>query len=373
LSNWIHFILILGAVQGFFLTILIFHKHGKLHANRFLSSIIFIFSLILIHLVLDETNFYASIIFVKYTIETLPLMIGPMHYLYAWALMHNKKYSLKMLTFHALPAIIYLVYRMFYLLLDFDFAESPERSPDYVLYNWVINFQGLVYMIFTLRLINKYTHSLKDMFAALEKVKLTWLRNITLLMTFLLLIFFTENFLFLMDVNFSNFFNLTSSIMAISVYALGYMGLSRSEIFESPEISKPISQLPEIGEQNRSTAYQKSGLSEEKAQKYQHQLVELMEKEEHFRDSSLTLNSVAGKLGISTHNLSEIINTQIKMNFFDFVNGYRVQQIKKDLADPGKANLTLIAIAFDAGFNSKSSFNAIFKKHTGKTPSEYRK
>ena len=57
--------------------------------------------------------------------------------------------------------------------------------------------------------------------------------------------------------------------MAISVYALGYMGLSRSEIFESPEISKPISQLPEIEEQKKTIAYQKSGLAEEKAQKYQ--------------------------------------------------------------------------------------------------------
>ena len=98
-----------------------------------------------------------------------------------------------------------------------------------------------------------------------------------------------------------------------------------------------------------------------------------MDEGQLFRDPNLTLNGLAGRLGISSHNLSEIMNTRIKMNFFDFVNSYRVEQVKKDLNNPQKDNLTLVAIAFDAGFNSKSSFNAIFKKHTGKTPSEFRK
>ncbi|MCA9742910.1 AraC family transcriptional regulator, partial [candidate division KSB1 bacterium] len=118
--------------------------------------------------------------------------------------------------------------------------------------------------------------------------------------------------------------------------------------------------------------YQKSGLSSEKADTLLAGLLELMQREMPFRDSNLTLPELAARLSISAHNLSEVINTRLYVNFFDFINQYRVEAVKKDLADPKKQNLTLLAIAFDAGFNSKTAFNTIFKKHTGQTPSQYR-
>ena len=266
--NWIHFILILGATQGFFLSVLLFHKHRKANANRYLSAMMFLYSVILVHLVLDEQDFYTSFPFVKYLIETLPFLIGPMHYLYARSLIRLKKFSFKILFLHALPAIIYLLYRIYYVLTIDHALKGLASNPDYIFYNWAINIQGLTYMIFTLGLIRRYTRSLKNMFAALDKVKLDWLRNITLLMTFLLLTFFLENFLFLLDINFSHFFNLTSALFAVSVYVLGYMGLSRSEVFSLPEISQPIEQLSEIESENSSRGYQKSGLTDERAQKY---------------------------------------------------------------------------------------------------------
>ena len=77
-------------------------------------------------------------------------------------------------------------------------------------------------------------------------------------------------------------------------------------------------------------------------------------------------------LDISSHNLSEVINTRFRQNFFDFVNSYRIKQVKRELSDSKNSPFTVLALAFDAGFNSKSSFNTIFKKHTGRTPSEFR-
>jgi AraC-like DNA-binding protein len=67
-----------------------------------------------------------------------------------------------------------------------------------------------------------------------------------------------------------------------------------------------------------------------------------------------------------------VINTQFNQNFFDFVNTYRVEQAKRDLMDSKKRELKILAVAYDAGFNSKTSFNTLFKKHTGLSPSEYR-
>ena len=93
-----------------------------------------------------------------------------------------------------------------------------------------------------------------------------------------------------------------------------------------------------------------------------------MVEKEPYIDSELTLNSLAEMLSISPHNLSEAINTQLDKSFFDFINFYRVERVKKDLLDPTNNHLKILAIAFDAGFNSKSSFNTIFKKHTNMTP-----
>ena len=81
---------------------------------------------------------------------------------------------------------------------------------------------------------------------------------------------------------------------------------------------------------------------------------------------------MAEALSVSPHNLSEMINTQLGKNFYDFVNGYRVEEVQRRLVDPGSAHLTVLALGLEAGFNSKSSFNAVFKKHTKMTPSQYR-
>ena len=97
-----------------------------------------------------------------------------------------------------------------------------------------------------------------------------------------------------------------------------------------------------------------------------------METDKLYLNSDLTLRELAEKLSISPHNLSEILNTRLNQSFYDFINRYRVEEVKRRLADNDSDKYSLIAIAFDSGFNSKSSFNTIFKKQTGSTPSQYR-
>jgi AraC-like DNA-binding protein len=97
-----------------------------------------------------------------------------------------------------------------------------------------------------------------------------------------------------------------------------------------------------------------------------------MEREKPFRDSTLTLQELADRLDVSRHHLSEVLNAERGETFFDFVNGYRVDEVKRMLADRSYENLTLMAIAEEAGFSSKSTFNDSFKRLAGMTPSEYR-
>jgi len=89
--------------------------------------------------------------------------------------------------------------------------------------------------------------------------------------------------------------------------------------------------------------------------------------------STLTLQELADELSIASHQLSQVINDRLQKNFFDFINSYRVEEVQVRLLAPEAQNLTILAVALDSGFSSKSSFNTIFKKHTQMTPTEYKR
>jgi AraC-like DNA-binding protein len=98
-----------------------------------------------------------------------------------------------------------------------------------------------------------------------------------------------------------------------------------------------------------------------------------MQDEKPYLNAELTIQDLSSALNISKHHLTQVLNHSIGKNFFNFINEYRIEAVKKKIEDKKFAHLTLLAIAYDCGFNSKSSFNNIFKQYTGLTPSEYKK
>jgi AraC-like DNA-binding protein len=388
-KNILTIVLLLGAAQGILLTVLISHRHSRLFANRFLGFLMLFYSLILLNLISNDLGYYRRFPHLMLIPISLPFLIGPLHFLYAKYLIRSAKKFKAMDWLHVLPFAFYLLYLLPYFLKPGEVVLAAFQNPEEnrltfesLFFNWAIILQGLTYMVLTIIIVRRYSRHIRDMFSAVEKIQLNWLRNITYMVLFVLSIFAMENVLFLAGINLSNFFNFTSVLFAVAVYAMGYLGLSKSEIFADPRVAESIRQLPrliqyftvekEAAQQKTAPKYEKSGLSPEKAREYQEALLNLMKDKKPYRNSELTLNQLAEMLTISPHNLSEVINVRLEQNFFDFVNLYRVEEVKEDLADPAKQHLKILSLAFDAGFNSKSSFNAIFKKHTGLTPSEYR-
>ena len=102
-------------------------------------------------------------------------------------------------------------------------------------------------------------------------------------------------------------------------------------------------------------------------------LISYMETEKPYLNPSLSLRNLADQMGMNSRELSIIINQKLNQHFFDFVNGYRIKEAMDILVDPAKTDETVLEILYEVGFNSKSSFNTAFKKHTGKTPTEFRK
>ncbi|MEM9985313.1 MAG: helix-turn-helix transcriptional regulator, partial [Bacteroidota bacterium] len=101
------------------------------------------------------------------------------------------------------------------------------------------------------------------------------------------------------------------------------------------------------------------------------EVIRVIEEEQLYLTPSVSLNDLADRLGTNRHLVSKVINAQAGRSFYDLINGYRVEHLKKLLDDPQNAPFTILALGLDSGFNSKASLNRIFKNLTGLTPRQY--
>jgi AraC-like DNA-binding protein len=155
--------------------------------------------------------------------------------------------------------------------------------------------------------------------------------------------------------------------LSVFIILIGFFGLKQQQIFVQDDNQK-IEYITE-----NKAKYAGVSIKETDADRYEQELIEYMAKEKPYLDSGLTLSDLSTKLNIPAYQLSRIINEKLGLNFFDFVNQYRVEEVKAKIADPANDNLSLLGIAFESGFNTKSAFNRVFKKMTEQTPSEYKK
>jgi AraC-like DNA-binding protein len=156
------------------------------------------------------------------------------------------------------------------------------------------------------------------------------------------------------------------------VNILGFRGIKHSTIFNQTVIPYSQPQAEERASVDKEKSYANYGLKRDDAVSLSEQLENYMKTEKPYTNMELTLKDLASALDTYPHYITQVLNTVFNQNFYDFVNTYRIEEAQKRLTDPQFKNLTILAIAYDCGFNSKSTFNRIFKQKTGFTPSEYR-
>ena len=162
-----------------------------------------------------------------------------------------------------------------------------------------------------------------------------------------------------------------NTIFLVVVYSIGYYTLKQKEIFpaegkqrdEIISMEEEVDFLPEL---------KRKILSDEERDLLKLQLIELMQVQKPYLDSELNLVKLAALMNVSSHQLSYVINTGFNENFFRFINQYRVEKAKELLLQEEMNRLSILGIAFESGFNSKTSFNTTFKKFTGQTPSGFK-
>jgi AraC-like DNA-binding protein len=383
----LNLVYLLGACQGVLLSILLWTKYRGSRANYFLAWLILLYSVYVICVFLfsmpkiSRAHPHLQLLF-----DGLPFLFGPLHLMYVGILTNTRSRFAQPNWMHFIP---FILFRLYFAQVFFISKEELNKFIAQVdagnlllsvqLSNIAVSVQGLTYMIVALRVFSEYRKKIRLAFSSLDKINLTWLKSFTLLALFVWIVVFILNISGFVGVDSQPFFFLIPTLTALYVYATGYAGMFKTEIFLQETVCENMSDAQQLSGMRDSRErkddglkYQKSGLTPEKADSVIRRLRLYMENDRAYTNADLTLRDVSEQLKLSPHNISEAINSRLNQNFFDFVNQYRIEEVKKDLLDHSKRHLTILGIALDAGFNSKSGFNSIFKRFTDLTPTEFR-
>ncbi|UWX61550.1 helix-turn-helix domain-containing protein [Chryseobacterium oranimense] len=240
---------------------------------------------------------------------------------------------------------------------------------DQTVFNYVfiglILFQAIFYTALSYFTIQKHKKRIQQFSANTEGINLNWLEYITIIIFIINIVYVVYNLSY--DSRALNFF--INGAFLLVIYSVGYYSLKQKEIYPLEE--KQREELISIDEDQETEEVRKKLISDEELIRIKTQLEDIMNRQKPYLDSELNLIRLSELLSVSTHHLSYVINTGFKKNFFQYVNEYRIGYAKRLLKD-SQSKLSILGIAYESGFNSKTSFNTTFKKLTGQTPSEYK-
>lgn len=377
---------IAACIQAVFFSFLLFTKKNRSLADKILAT-----WLIVLGIHLFGAYHFQQGTHLKYFIllgigPTLTYLHGPLFWLYIRTLTSRcQRFKLHYL-WHFLPFVAYHI-----ILIPFHIKTSAQKTqvyrdqlslvPDWIApaLSWFSVLTGPFYLLWIGVLLWQHRQNLSQYFSFTEQINLSWIWfligsniaiwTVVIIMHFLPYELNTDLYIF--------------STISLFIFGLGYFGYRQQAIFqqEPPKVaSNPQNNLVNMVEEEAKTPtteeenkYRKSGLKKDQAQIYLAQLEQLMQQEKPYLEPKLTLAQLAQQSNVPSHYLTEILNTYLDQSFFDYINLYRVNTLKERMLNAQYQQYTLLAIALDCGFNSKSSFNRIFKKVTGLTPTQYQK
>ena len=373
---------LIGAVQTLFYLILFNSKKKKVLSDYVLLLFLLLLGLVFFDNYLRNTGFYETYPGLWGITYCFPLLIAPLMYYYAVLVtMQIQRFSWWYVLL-ALPFVWFLGYYLvtYYILpvaQKIEFYEKASMHPWGMVLagETFIIASGPVYAVLSLVRLHKHSKNIGKYFSFKEGISLHWLKTVSYLVILSDLIMLLGNLFsdFIPVISVETADNIMHTSNVLLVFYVGFMGFRQKSIYISVHEEKPEVADKQMNETGAEVLkYVKSGLKDDEAEKYYLLLLGLIEKEELYLNGKLSLKDVADRLNISNNYLSQIINQKTGKNFFRFINEYRVEKAKQLLADKA-GKYTILSIAYDCGFNSKSSFNTIFKEHTGKTPSEFLK
>jgi AraC-like DNA-binding protein len=365
-----------GIILSAFLTALLLLKRNKSHADRILTTWM---AVITVHQILTYLQ-YAEVAYQYPHLLGIalpwPVMHGPFLFLYVTAMTREKSLRWTEKLPHFLPFLLLVLLAMpFYMISAAEKLEVYQHKG--AGYEWYSTIQevmiivlGFGYSAWSLVRIHRHRTKIRQWFSNTDKITLRWLEylSIGLGIIWLLVLFFDDQIVF--------------SAVVLLVIFIGMFGITQlpvfyahREILETTRHPNPPSfdefDPPAEDTDGDVVRYAKSGLKEPEATDLHQRLTKLMKEKALYKQNDITLADLAALLDTHPNYLSQVINEKEEKNFYNYINTLRVQAFIQASSLPDKKHYSLLALAFESGFNSKSTFNKYFKAHTGKAPSEF--
>ncbi|MFO7891996.1 MAG: helix-turn-helix transcriptional regulator [bacterium] len=363
-------IIFLGIIQGFFLGFtLLTIKRGNRKANLILGILIIVFSINISNVIFLNINAYDHFPYLIIITNPPVFLFGPLFFLLVKVITNNT-YKIRIKhTLHSIPFIICTVYLLI-LYLGSMTAQAGALQPwvdqltviSKILSSFVF-FHIVIYISIIFNVISDYERKIKNSYASIDKKNIKWIKtfgkefSLVVAVSIILTVFVFTTY----GRSVAPYAgNIIALMVAFFIYKAGYDGLRNMEIFMAD------------AHMVQRKKYTQSTLRPDQAAEYEKRLLSVMSIKKPYLSNNLSIQDLAEECGIPAYHLSQIINEQFNQNFFDFINRYRIEEAKKLLTDSVKKHYTILAVAYEVGFNSKSAFNKAFKKYTHETPSQFR-
>jgi len=365
-------ILYIGISQTLFAGILIAVKRPRILANQILSAWLLLICIEMVIVLINET------LVELYHIKILPFTYGTLFLLYAKWMTTEKPVFNSRYLWHFAPFFIFLIASLVF--IDERVMSGTEgflvidRFVSFrIIYAITFFLSITVYSALTFWVINRHQKRLKELLSySSGKVTLQWLLGLSITFYVGYVIMFIFGGVDIL-VGFMPFDPYEISFIGLTIltFLFGVFGFHQTSIFEEVvKFNGPGADGLAVSETRK---YQRSGLKKSDVAEYISHIEAYMDQDKPYLNRELSIYDMAVHLNLPRHTLSEVINEHLGKTFYTLINDYRIEEVKRRMEDPAYRHLTILAIAFDSGFNAKSSFNTIFKEKTGFTPSEYLK
>ena len=368
--NFIEPVLYIGISQSFFAGLLIATRKPSTRADRIMTAWVFLFCIEMIFALINRT------VLDMYSFPFIAFTYGPLLYLYVRHMIRPSMTFSPWNSLHFIPFLIFftvsVVFREEPIFDDLSgFFVRDRFIPLRIVYGICFFLSVTVYSVLSFLEIRNHQTRLHDLISYTSaKLTLNWLKilSITFYTGYVIVFILGGIKIFAGLLPFDPYI-LTFFFIAFFSFAYSFYAIRQPEMLEYPSVKNEENGSIPADSAGR---YARSGLREDQAKEYLTRLINFMDQEKPYLNGDLTIADLSLRTGIPKHYITEVLNEKYGRNFFSFINEYRVREVINRMNDPKYQHYTILAIAFDAGFNSKSTFNSFFKAYTGKTPSVFR-
>ena len=370
------FLLLFGGLQGVLLSVFLIRK--KIYQTAYIYLLFYLGTMLMqITLKVMSKIWLMENWSVLYSLSHyLPLLYGPLLYFFV-------KHSLENTSFRLRELLHFFPFMLLFLSTSVGVHSSLKYEVESILFNphfrMVLLIAGVcIYHTLAFRLWIRHRQNQHQYFSVLATPQLNWLKKLIVVSALVTLTIIVA--LYLLYINYPHGHQYRYGFVALSVfiYWFSYTALANPSFFSfikgnAKEQHENVLQVPPLKAFRSHVKYSNSSLADEQVNNICAALENTMKEKKLYLQADLTIVQLAEELNCTRHHLSQILNNKLQKSYYDFINNLRIEEARHLLTQPEYQHYKIASIAYDAGFNSLSTFNEVFKKHTGQTPSEFRK